>query len=334
MSPPETKRRDPITGARHLLGETSTFQKMEPFAKDYELKRILDWCASVVGPCEVVSGDARFHGRTAVCRLATLTGHCYLKIHQLKSFWEREVHAYEQWGPAFGAFAPNLLAVHENEPLALLVGELAGEPLEKRRLSARQTEAVWRDAGRALAGLHAYAVGERFGPCGRDGACTGNSVGDAKDYILTELEHEADRGLRAGYLNDDQLVIIRAAQYLAPAFAGERPIPCHRDYGPANWLVTEEGIWAGVIDFEFAYWDVRVADFSRYPNWEWMERPDLLKAFFDGYGRPLTPKEEQQRLVMHVYYALGAIIWGHDHSYLGFAEEGRKALVQLAPLLQ
>ena len=80
------------------------------------------------------------------------------------------------------------------------------------------------------------------------------------------------------------------------AFAGERPVPCHRDYGPANWLVTDDGVWAGVIDFEFAYWDVRVADFSRYPDWEWIHRPNLLDAFFDGYGRRLTPKEEQQRL--------------------------------------
>ena len=297
------------------------------------MKEILGWCASVVGPCEVVSGDMRFHGRTTVCRLQTSSGGCYVKAYLEKSFWEAEVHGYEQWAPAFGGFFPELLAVRESEPLALLVSELPGKIMEQVQLPAERERMVWRAAGRALAGLHEFAVGECFGPCGRDGACVGAPVTDATEYISTALQRQTDAGTRAGYLNDDELAVIRAAQDLAPVFAGERPVPCHRDYGPANWLVTDDGVWVGAIDFEFAYWDVRVADFSRYPDWEWIERPDLLEAFFDGYGRPLTSEEEQQRLVAHTEYALGAIVWGREHAFHGFAEEGRRALKHLARLL-
>lgn len=303
-------------------------------AEDQVVRRVLDWCSSLVGPCEIVSGDRRFHGRTSVCRLRTTSGHCYVKIHSQKSFWESEVHAYERWVPAFGTLAPHLLAVREDEPLALLVSELAGEVMDKRRISVRQEATVWHDAGKALANLHALAVGERFGPCGRDGVCANTSVGDAKEYISAELERETDSAVRAGYVNDDLSGIVRAARDLVPAFADERPIPCHRDYCPANWLVTDAGAWGGVIDFEFAYWDVRVADFSRYPNWEWIRKPHLIEAFFDGYGRSLTPKEEQQRLVAQAQYSLSAIIWGCEHAYLGFAEEGRQALRHLATLLE
>ena len=78
---------------------------------------------------------------------------------------------------------------------------------------------------------------------------------------------------------------------------------------------------------------MRVADFSRYPDWEWIDRPDLLEAFFEGYGRSLTPLEEQQRLVAYTQYALGAIVWGCEHSFHGFAEEGRQALKRLTTLL-
>ena len=153
------------------------------------------------------------------------------------------------------------------------------------------------------------------------------------EYVSAELERQADEGARSGYLSERELAIVGAARGLAPAFAGERPVPCHRDYGPANWLVTPDGAWSGVIDFEFAYWDVRVADFSRYPNWEWMDRPELLDAFFDGYGRSPTPKEEQQLIVARTQYAVGAISWGREHSYHGFEEEGRRALRYLAGLL-
>ena len=91
-------------------------------------------------------------------------------------------------------------------------------------------------------------------------------------------------------------------------------------------MVSPNGEWAGVIDFEFAQWDVRVTDFSRYPNWEWMHRPELLQAFFQGYGRPLAEIEEKQCWVTRTLYALGAITWGNENAFYGFEAEGRQAL--------
>lgn len=303
-------------------------------AGEDEIKEILDWCVSVVGPCEVVSGDMRFHGRTTVCRLQTSSGYCYVKIHRQRPSWETEVHGYEQWAPALHGFVPRLLAVCEEEPLALLVSELPGRIMEEVRLPAERERMAWHAAGRALASLHDFAVGECFGPCARDGTCIDRTMGDAREYISAELDRWTESGLRVGCISDDELEVIRAAQQLVPAFAGERPTPCHRDYGPANWVVTDGGVWAGVIDFEFAYWDVRVADFSRYPDWEWMQRPDLLEALLNGYGRTLTAEEEQQCLVARTRYALSAIVWGTEHSFHGFAEEGRQAVKRLAGLLR
>jgi 8-oxo-dGTP diphosphatase len=305
---------------------------MSPTQED-DLNRILEWCASVVGPCEVATDDLRFHGRTSVLHLRTRSGACYLKLHRQRSFWENEVHGYERWAPAFGASAPPLLAVHEDEPLALLVGELPGRAMESVSLSVDQERAVWHAAGRALTRLHDLAPGDCFGLCHRDGSCAGPPVGDAVEYVTADLERQTAAGRRAGCLDEREASIVRAAQGLTPAFAGERPCPCHRDYGPANWLIAPDGTWAGVIDFEFAYWDVRVTDFCRYPDWEWMRRPELVHAFFQGYGRPLTPREEQQCLVAHILYALGAIVWGHENAFYGFEAEGHQALAHIAGLL-
>ena len=321
----------------YKINESNLGESMRP-TDEGKVKEILDWCTSVVGPCEVVSGDTRFHGRAMVCRLQTSSDHYYVKIHRQKHWWEKEVHGYEQWAPAFGGFAPELLAVHEEDPLALIVSELPGRIMEEVQLPLQQELMAWHAAGSALAAFHDSAVGESFGHCGRDGVCIGTPIRDAREYISSELQLGIDVGAHAGYFSDDELAVIRAAQELVPAFADERPVPCHRDYCPLNWLVTDDGIWAGVIDFEFAYWDVRVADFSRYPDWEWMRRPDLLEAFFDGYGRPLTPKEEQQRLVSYTQYALSMVIWGCENSLNDSAEEaghcmGRQALKHLAGLL-
>ena len=299
----------------------------------HERNRIVDWCASTVGPCQVVSGDPRPDDRSSTSRLRTAAGFCYLKVHRERAVWETEVHGYEQWAPAFGTHAPTLLAVHEQTPLALLIGELPGVILEDTQLPVVQERAAWRTAGRMLAGLHEFAQGEFFGPCGRDGEPTSAALSDAVLYMATDLARQIDVALRAGYLDAEERDTLRVAQSLTPAFAGERPAPCHRDYCPYNWLVTQAGDWAGVIDFEFAHWDVRVAEFSRYPDWEWIHRPDLLEALYEGYGRRLTPVEEEQCLVARARYALSAIVWGSQNAYYGFVDEGRQALKVLAERL-
>lgn len=305
-------------------------------SNDHEqTQEILRWCESALGPSEVVSDHSRVHAgnRVSVHRLRAPSGYCYVKTYRNQSQWENEVHGYEQWAPAFGDSAPRLLAVRDQEPLALVIGELPGKVLEDVQLSVSQEHAVWRAAGRALVKLHDLAVGEYFGPCRRDGSCAGTPIYDATAHVVANLEDRVERGTRAGYLTSDEQAIVRRVRGLIAAFEGERPIPCHRDYCPANWLVAGDGAWTGVIDFEFASWDVRVSDFTRYPGWDWMGRPDKVDAFFDGYGRPFTSDEEQQRLVAYAQYAVDAIVWGIDNSYHGFAEEGRRALERLGELL-
>jgi aminoglycoside phosphotransferase len=254
-------------------------------------------------------------------------------VHRSSAHWHNEIHAYEQWAGAFGNAAPRLLAARDREPLALVVSELPGQILEGQQFPPAQEQAIWRAAGAALVVLHDLRPGECFGPCLRDGSCADELPRQATNLVAQRFQRDIERAVGARYVDAQELATLRTAYDLIPAFEGERPIPCHRDYCAANWLVNEEGAWAGVIDFEFAYWDVRVADFSRDPDWNWIHRPDLVEAFFEGYGRPLTPREGQQLLVAHAEYALGAILWGHDNAFYGFEREGRESLAHLAALL-
>ena len=300
---------------------------------DQSIKVLLQWCSSQIGPCQVISEDQRFHGRSSVYPLQTKSELYYLKIHQEHSNWNQEVHGYEKWAPAFGPSAPELIAVHEKPPYALIISALPGKIVDHIELPQQQEEVVWHAAGRALSKLHNLASGTSFGPCNREGFCINEPILDAQTYISLQFKKLVTKGLQAGYINHTEHEIIKAVEPLISSFAGEVPTPCHRDYGPANWLVHDSGHWTGVIDFEMAYWDVRVADFSRYPNWEWIHKPSLLDAFFNGYGRTLTAQEEEQCLVARIRYALDAIRWGTEHAYFGFVEEGRQALKHLGKML-
>ncbi|MEM7131923.1 MAG: aminoglycoside phosphotransferase family protein [Chloroflexota bacterium] len=300
---------------------------------------LLAWCESVIGSFSVLSGDVGAHDRSSVCRLQTSQGlHYFLKIHHDPMYWSCEVHGYEAWAGAFGENCPQLIAVYTEQPLALIISEIPGKSMNQVTLTASQERDAWRTSGQHLAHLHQWAIGEYFGPCQRNGQpfdlprsqSSDLPIQDAEQYVRHELDTWTERGLQARCLNPDELAVVENARYLVPAFTGERPVPCHRDYCPVNWLVDEQGKWTGVIDFEFAYWDLRVADFSRYPDWEWMERPECIDAFFEGYGRALTEQEEKQRFVAHVQYALSAIVWGREAAFYGFEEEGRQALRLLA----
>ena len=300
------------------------------------IDEVLGWCTSVLGPVKLTAEHSKTHGghESSTYRLNTSQGFCYLKIHRTDSHWHNEVHAYEKWAGAFGDFAPRLLAVREKAPLALIVSEILGQILERTSLPRTQEQSVWRSAGAALAALHDLSIGNCFGPCLRDGSCAETFPKDAIEHIHVRLNGQIDKAVEGEYINNDELATLRAACKLLPVFKSEQPVPCHRDYCAANWLLNENGDWKGVIDFEFAHWDMRVTDFSRDPDWYWIHRPDLYEALFEGYGRPLTSVEERQLLVTRAEYALGAILWGHDHAFDGFEREGHEALAYLAPFVK
>jgi aminoglycoside phosphotransferase (APT) family kinase protein len=289
---------------------------------DPTLRALLAWCATVLGPCEAPGLRARPDGRSATTRIVTATGAAYLKTHSERANWEIEVRAYERWAPALGARAPRLMAARE-EPYALLLSVVPGRPMREAALSPAQEAAAWRDAGIALRALHDLPAGQHFGPEGDAG------LTEAPAYALADLDRWVNPGLRAGSLTDEDLAVVESARALAPAFCGERPVACHRDYNLYNWLVDEAGEWCGVIDFEFCYPDVRVAEFTRYPEWEWWRRPELVAALREGYGLVSGPREEEQMLLSHVIYSVSMIVWGQENGYLGCVAEGREALRHL-----
>lgn len=188
---------------------------------DIDMQEILDWCNSIVGSCEVLDADERFHGRTSVFKLKTSAGNCYLKVHRERSTWDAEVHGYEQLGSAFGIRAPRLLGVHDEEPLALLVAELPGRRMEDKPIFAANLQQVWHDAGTALTQLHGSAIGEHFGPCQRGGNAAGPLVRGAVEYVSTALDHGAEQAEKAGYLHDSELGIVREVQSMVHVFKGE-----------------------------------------------------------------------------------------------------------------
>jgi Ser/Thr protein kinase RdoA (MazF antagonist) len=305
---------------------------MESLVNDMD--SIAAWAAETLGqPVQLVDDAVRTHPGK-VSRLYRLRTVSPAKDYVVKSYerrvdWAHEVHAYEQWTPALGPHAPTMLAAQDGAPPTILLTLLPGGEAQGAPLSTERERDVWRAAGHALATLHALPPSRSFGPCDRSGVPTGMRIDDAPGYVTGEFEDWIERGERARCISAAERAFVRSMGDLASVFAGERPTPSHRDWCPANWIVDDVGAWIGAIDWEFAYPDVRAADVSRYPSWEWMDRPDLVEALDEGYRALLTPVDPAQRRVARALYALTAIVWGRETGYAGFEREGHGALSRL-----
>lgn len=288
------------------------------------------WCRSVLGPCETRGDDDRIHGRASVLEVQTSTERFYAKFYENVSDWEREVHGYERWSSAFGEATPRLVAASGSEPTAIVVTALPGTIARDTPMAASDELAVWRRAGEALLPFHSQTEGEFFGPCRRDGSPAAAYSTNGAEFVEKEFARLEREATADGLLSAAEAAVVRKVRQQAGVFSDERPVPCHRDYGPDNWLVLPRPGWVGVIDYEFSGWDVRAAEFSRYPNWEWIGQPALTDALLSGYGEQDLPACWPRQLsVLRVQYAVGAVVWGTANAFYGFSAEGHRALESL-----
>jgi thiamine kinase-like enzyme len=127
-----------------------------------------------------------------------------------------------------------------------------------------------------------------------------------------------------------EIATVHQAIAMAEVFAGDRPVPSHGDYQPHNWLVSIDGDWCGVIDFEYAPWDLRFSDLGYWWDRNFFQCPDLKDAFLAGYGHACTKQEQTQLDVIRVLSGVGRILWGCQYSDVATEELGRHMLEELA----
>jgi Ser/Thr protein kinase RdoA (MazF antagonist) len=145
-------------------------------------------------------------------------------------------------------------------------------------------------------------------------------------HVLTSC---LKRGVALGCLTEAERELGRRALTRVNMFANERPTACHRDYSPRNWLLTPEGLWSGVLDFEHARWDVRAADISHWWDLYNIEHPERGEAFLAGYGDTLTPDFVVQIVFARIMNALCRIVWATQHNDYPFEIAARQAITRI-----
>ncbi|WP_018557902.1 MULTISPECIES: aminoglycoside phosphotransferase family protein [unclassified Streptomyces] len=234
----------------------------------------------------------------------------YVKVHQNDRFHGREVTAYRTWVPALGNAAPRLVAADERLP-AVVVTAVPGRPLGDGVLRTPEEErAVFVRIGALAAAVHGSTPPRT------------PSAGEGQPAVR-RLDRHLD-GARA-HLGPGDEEFVRALAARSAGLPALDLVPTHGDFQLRNLL------WSGrlaVIDFERSEPQPALRDLVRLSD-AWTGRPDLHEAFLTGYGRRLTPLEEERLAVDSALDAVSGIQYGAAHDDPEVLARGLRTLAML-----
>ncbi len=199
---------------------------------------------------------------------------------------------------------------------------LPGEPPSAAE-SPHGTEAEQRARGRLLAAFHADLA--RLGGFGQRGEwrrCEEILSDPTLDRLLAEHERERAEEVRLLRWHLD-----RARERLAGLRPGDRPgLVIHGDFTAWN-LRFQGGQLSGILDFELAHWDHRIADFAL----AWRGKYD---AVIHGYAE-LSPLEPEEWALLTPMWWAFLLDGARRHLAAGTRDDGWivKQLLRRSPLM-
>lgn len=240
-----------------------------------DAQRLLGLCRHLIDPSAEFVTCHPGYGGTTLLRAATRHGQVIVKPHRSKERHHQEIHAYQHWTAVLEERVPQLLAVWDDPPVAILTA-LDGISLRDATLEPLTERVAFQQAGELLRCLH-DAAPPRTTP-----AMTSWLADRGRAWLnLAESLLPPDR-LREIALHLDALA------QLGPVPA----VPCHLDYAPRNLIWSPGTQTIGVVDFEHARYDLAARDLVRMIRHGWPNRPDLQAAFLTTYG-PLSDLDQR-----------------------------------------
>jgi hypothetical protein len=257
------------------------------------------------------------HGQSLMWKAAGDGGPAlYVKVHAEPYLYERHVAAFRDWVPQLPCSTPEVL-FEDQEHLLMVFAELDGVPLETASVSRETELEAYRVAGRVAKAFHHIELNES------------EEAWSAANAARNRMERYI--AMSDGKLCPELLAWTKTVLPETELFRGERRVPCHRDYSPRNWLVSETNgqLQWSLIDFERARLDLKYADFQRMWPDAWKGRPDRRTAFFEGYGLDLSADEEKRLRITVLTNCLGTIPWAVSNNDPAFGQWALDTLTEL-----
>ncbi|WP_339224777.1 aminoglycoside phosphotransferase family protein [Paenibacillus sp. FSL H8-0332] len=273
---------------------------------------------SDIGSFQVLANYRLNSVRTGVWKLqSTQDSKCYyLKTYSRKQRWHPEVYAYQHWVGHLKPYVPEFIASYEGEGWqAILITSMDGLIMRDTELSPLAVEAAYRKAGELTKVLHDSQIGDWFGRPDINGNPIELSHNeDPVNYVSNSIREVTARCMEEDLLQSSEIALTDWALQNAQIFRHSKPVPISWDSTPGNWLVDDQGILTGMIDFENMLWGLAVDNFSILFARYFIDHPSARDAYFAGYGLEVLKDQSAEIQICCIKMALGDICWGtHNH---------------------
>ncbi|WP_320536749.1 aminoglycoside phosphotransferase family protein [Pseudarthrobacter sp. IC2-21] len=104
-------------------------------------------------------------------------------------------------------------------------------------------------------------------------------------------------------------------------------VSTHGDYQPRNWLYDHGQI--KVIDFGRADARPWVHDLVRLSHQQFVGRPGLEAAFYDGLGKTMGPEDADLWRLENLNQAVGTVVWANQVGDGAFEQSGRTMVARV-----
>jgi tRNA A-37 threonylcarbamoyl transferase component Bud32 len=263
------------------------------------------------GPCRAVADYSWPYEGSEVYRIRDAGGVEHIVKRLINErFFGMEVAGY-RWAAALGLGRATRLEAADVALRAVVVSFLPGAPMLGAIEPVLHAEA-YRQTGQLLARLHGAepsAAGER--------AVLGRLL-ESSEGQLAKAAAELSPA--------QQQLARRAAALLAAVGPSLRAVPTHGDLQPRNLLLDADRRTVALIDFEKAALAPPVRDVVRLEAGIFTGRPELRRAFYDGYGRRLEAGEVSALRAWVVLDSVSALAWGFPNGDEEIVTRARAAM--------
>ncbi|MEK4852492.1 aminoglycoside phosphotransferase family protein [Paenibacillus sp. FSL H7-0756] len=285
---------------------------------------------SDIGPFQVLENYRQNSARTGVWKLYSDqdSNYYYLKTYSRKQRWHPEVYAYRHWVGYLKPYVPELVAAYEGEGWqAILITAIDGSIMRETALSPSAADAAFYKAGELTKILHLSQAGQWFGRPDQ----YGNPIelshnADPVQYVADTIQDLTSQCVNEGLVQADELSLTDWALQNVHILRHSAPVPISWDSTPGNWLVNDQGILTGMIDFENMLWGLAVDNFSILFARYFIDHPSARDAYFAGYGPEVLKNQTAEIQICCIKMALGDICWGTHHHQPEVVRSGRELM--------
>lgn len=287
---------------------------------------------SFVGEFEIIKDHRNSSNRTGVLEINAKNERMFVKVYNRLSHWSPEVYAYKNWTHIFKEYAPILIHYFcDDNFYGIITTPIYGRTINEYQINDETIlETAYYKAGELLRRLHDNFEGTFFGVPGIDGLPLENNVKtDPVHYINSALEDILKSGYDKELLNNSDKKLVEWCMKQSDVFTNSRSVPTNWDFSQNNWMVDENGMFTGFIDFENMLWGIDVDSFGVVIERYTQDRLRLRKALFEGYGLDDSLEKQLQLKIVSVKMAIADITYGASIGDDRFFSLGRKLLDRL-----